>query len=180
MGPDFVEDAGLVSIAGGKLTTFRPMARQALALGLGNRSSTRLRPEQQPVFRRPAPRTRPAGLSRPDWQRLCGYYGDRVGELLAEGEPETVADTQVFWNQLRWACRHEAVVHLDDLLLRRTRLGLILPEGGAALLPDIRHQCQPLLGWTDARWQQEESRYRQIYRNAYSLPEDFREASHDR
>lgn len=38
-------DSGLVSIAGGKLTTFRPMARQALALGLGPEADSRLRPE---------------------------------------------------------------------------------------------------------------------------------------
>jgi len=36
---------------------------------------------------------------------------------------------------LRWAARAEAVSHLDDLLLRRVRLGLLLPGGGVRHLP---------------------------------------------
>jgi glycerol-3-phosphate dehydrogenase len=63
------------------------------------------------------------------------------------------------------------VLHLDDLLLRRTRLGLLLAEGGRAELPRIRALCQPRLGWSDARWQQEEGDYLALWQRCYSLPE---------
>jgi hypothetical protein len=66
----------------------------------------------------------------------------------------------------------ERVRHLDDLLLRRVRLGLLLPEGGAAHLPAIRAICQPELGWDDARWQEEEARYQALWQACYRVPEE--------
>jgi hypothetical protein len=44
------------------------------------------------------------------------------------------------WNW-RWPPSTEAVQHLDDLLLRRTRLGILLPHGGLDHLPRIRQRC---------------------------------------
>jgi glycerol-3-phosphate dehydrogenase len=41
----------------------------------------------------------------------------------------TIPNTNVLWAELRWAARSEGVVHLDDLLLRRVRLGLLLAAG---------------------------------------------------
>ena len=43
-------------------------------------------------------------------------------------------------------------MHLDDLLLRRTRLGLILPDGARALLPALRRRLSTDLDWSDADW----------------------------
>jgi glycerol-3-phosphate dehydrogenase len=86
-------------------------------------------------------------------------------------EPVTPNQTSdLLWAELCWACQKEDVQHLDDLLLRRTRLGMILPNAGKALLPEIRSHCQPLLGWDDQRWEEEQARYLAIYHNAYSLP----------
>jgi glycerol-3-phosphate dehydrogenase len=61
-------------------------------------------------------------------------------------------------------------VHLDDLLLRRVRLGLLLPQGGIPWLEQIRPVVQPELGWDDARWQEEEDAYRRRWQEAYHLP----------
>ena len=46
--------------------------------------------------------------------------------------------------QARWALQHESIVHLDDLMLRRTRLGLLLPDGGASVLELIRPMAMEL------------------------------------
>ena len=62
------------------------------------------------------------------------------------------------------------VLHLDDLLLRRTRIGLLLADGAAHELPRIRALCQPRLGWDDARWKHEEQDYLELWRRSYSLP----------
>ena len=64
------------------------------------------------------------------------------------------------------------MLHLDDLLLRRTRLGLLLAEGGRAELAGIRMLCQGRLGWSDQRWQEEEDRYLALWQTAYSLPQE--------
>jgi glycerol-3-phosphate dehydrogenase len=87
------------------------------------------------------------------------------------GELDLIPGTPVMWAELRWAARAEGVAHLDDLLLRRVRLGLLLPGGGAAELPRIRAICQGELSWDDERWQAEEERYLRLWRTHYGLPE---------
>jgi glycerol-3-phosphate dehydrogenase len=88
-------------------------------------------------------------------------------------EPVTPNQTSgLLWAELCWACQKEDVQHLDDLLLRRTRLGMILGNAGKTLLPEIRSHCQPLLGWDDERWEKEQARYLAIYHHAYSLPRE--------
>jgi len=117
--------------------------------------------------------SRPAAISHQCWQRLQGFYGPELDRLLASGPLEPVTPdraSDLLWAELCWACRREDVQHLDDLLLRRTRLGMVLPNAGEALLPQIRNHCQPLLGWADQRWEEEQARYLSIYHNAYSLP----------
>jgi glycerol-3-phosphate dehydrogenase len=43
-----------------------------------------------------------------------------------------------------------------------------LPEGGRNVLGNIRNIVQPELGWSDARWQQEEAAYLQTWQSYYS------------
>lgn len=163
------ETPGLLTVTGGKLTTFDVIARDVLA---------RLRPyfpARPPMPRRPLFRPAPAlvGLSAPLQARLGGRYGAEAAELLHEAraaELSPVPGSQTLWAELRWALRHEAVVHLDDLLLRRVRLGLLLPEGACALLPQVKALCQAELGWDDATWTEEESRYRALHERHYGIP----------
>ena len=106
-------------------------------------------------------------------RRLQGRYGVHAAELLASAQDEalrTIVGTETLWAELRWGARAEAVVHLEDLLLRRTRLGLQLRGGGAELLPRVRALCQAQLGWDDQRWLAEEAAYLDLWRRCYSLP----------
>ncbi|MEG2962706.1 MAG: glycerol-3-phosphate dehydrogenase C-terminal domain-containing protein, partial [Janthinobacterium sp.] len=88
-----------------------------------------------------------------------------------EGELAPVPGTQTLWAQLRWGARNEDVRHLDDLLLRRTRLGLQLAGGALAIMPRLRAICQHELGWSDARWDAEQQRYLALWRRHYSVPQ---------
>ncbi len=170
---------GLVAVAGGKLTTFRAIALDALKQVRVQLPDWRddLRPCR--VFAPPPPPAcggrLPAGLSSGLLRRLQGRHGASAGALLAaagEGECALIPGTETPWAELRWAARAEAVQRLDDLLLRRTRLGLQLRQGGAALMPRIRALCQPELGWDDARWAREEQDYAALWRAHYGLPEN--------
>jgi len=173
---EFREDSGLVSIAGGKLTTFRLIAREALVRGLAGEDL--LRPESEPVFRPASPSRRPANISHQNWQRLRGFYGSDLNAVLQAGPAVPVSDDtdsgaipgDLLWAEIAWACTHEDVMHLDDLMLRRTRLGLILPQGGKALLPEVKQLCQSLLEWDDEQWFAEVARYQNLWLQAYSLP----------
>ena len=168
------DDAGLITVTGGKLTTFRRVALDVLRA-----VRTRL-----PDVREPDARTSvldPVDVALPGAEeldvtlqrRLLGRYGAAAPSLVSlarPGELAPVPGSTTLWAELRWAARAEAVVHLDDLLLRRTRLGLLLPEGGAALLPTVRAICQEELGWGEARWIAEEEAYKATWRTCYSLP----------
>ena len=74
-------------------------------------------------------------------RRLAGCYGSDARALIDAAKPEELKEiptTCTLWAELRWAARDEGIVHLEDLMLRRTRLGLTFPEGGKALLPAIQ------------------------------------------
>ncbi|MDP4546162.1 glycerol-3-phosphate dehydrogenase/oxidase [Marinobacter sp. MDS2] len=162
-------DRGLVSVAGGKLTTFRQIARESL-VAVFDGNTTLLRSDRARVFTAPSQIPKQANISGLTWNRLKGFYGQELTSMLAGKSSDFVDGSGTLWAELEWACTREQVVHLDDLLLRRTRLGLVLPNGAEKLLPTLRQHCQPLLGWSDTQWQQEVDRYLTLYRQSYSLP----------
>ena len=107
--------------------------------------------------------------------RLQGFYGrqlDTLLELAHEDDLAYVADSNTIWAEVRFAARHEQVIHLDDLLLRRSRLGLILTNGAMTpLISDrLKQICQQELGWDEQKWQQEVERYTQLWQRYYHLP----------
>lgn len=178
------QENGLLTVTGGKLTTFRQVARQALeqvceridgADGEESKSRLALLHEDVPVLKPVAgDGLETAAMAEETRRRLFGRYGAEATELVAAalpGELETIPGTSASWAELRWSARAEGVAHLDDLLLRRVRLGLLLPGGGSECLPRIRAIVQPELGWSDARWEAEETAYRALVAASYSLPE---------
>ena len=64
------------------------------------------------------------------------------------------------------------MVHLEDLLLRRTRLGLVLKDGGVALFDRIKPICQGEMGWSELRWQEESQNYLALWQRCHSLPSE--------
>jgi len=168
----WLED-GLLTVTGGKLTTFRLIALDALRHAAPLLPHWRAELRAAPIFAGCLPLPPSAGLPAFQRERLAGRYGRHAHDLVRAarpGELETIPGTESLWAELRWAARAEAVERLEDLLLRRTRLGLLLRDGGAALLPRIRAICQPELGWQDERWAAEEAAYRDLWRRHYSLP----------
>ncbi len=166
---------GLLTVTGGKMTTFRLIALDAL------KEVRHLLPDlpeladNLPVLD-PVDVALPGGEQLPEEvrRRLLGRYGAAAPALVAAAQPDEldiIPGTQTLWAELRWAARAEAVSHLDDLLLRRVRLGILLPEGGAALLPRIQTICQTELGWDDGRWQSEQAAYLALVRGCYSVPD---------
>src|SRR3546814_8393861 len=81
----------------------------------------------------------------PTHDRIDGRFGAAHAVQIRSAPPEertALGDTPYSLAELRWSLAHEAVVHLDDLLLRRTRIGLVSEQGGAALLPRIGEVCR--------------------------------------
>jgi glycerol-3-phosphate dehydrogenase len=157
---------GLVGITGGKLTTFRVTARAVL------REAAHQQPQLMPGPERPLF----ASATPVDSQRrLYGRLGiGAAGTLLQETpgeERQAILQTPWTWAELRWAARHEQVVHLDDLLLRRTRLGLVVEDGAAVLLPQVLAICRDELGWDAPRCAEEQQRYLDHWRMQHAPPQ---------
>jgi len=167
------QEQGLLTITGGKLTTFRLMAHtalQAVARRLPGR--IKLEGQQRMLDLTPGEETINVDLSRAARLRLLGRFGAQAQSLVAAAHPEDllpVGNTATLWAELRWAARSEGVIHLDDLLLRRVRLGLLLPEGGQNEMERIRHTTQLELGWDDDHWKMEEQAYTRLWKHSYSL-----------
>jgi len=169
-------DDGMVTVTGGKLTTFRVIAldalRRAAPLIPGWRGPFDARPVFRPAALVPEARQLPAAWR----ERLLGRHGTQAAGLIAAAQPGELAripGTETLWAELRWAARAEAVERLEDLLLRRTRLGLQLRGGGAGLAERLRAVCQPELGWPDRRWEAEWAAYLALWNAHYSLPADY-------
>lgn len=166
-------EQGLITVTGGKLSTFRPIANEVMGevrelLGMAERNSGSERSFAQATLD-PSDIILPPATAH----RLLGRFGGQSSVLIkdsAEADISTIPDTSTLWAELRWAAVHEQVEHLDDLMLRRTRLGLLLKGGGEELLPQIKTLCQSALGWDDPRWAQECERYLSIWKRNYSLP----------
>jgi glycerol-3-phosphate dehydrogenase len=167
------EESGLLTVTGGKLTTFRRIALDALRAAGKHIPQMREPSARMPVL---SPVNVPLGradLSEPERRRLLGRYGAHAPALVAaarEGELERIPGAATLWAELRWAARSEGVVHLDDLLLRRTRLGLLLPRGGQDILERTGAICRAELGWDEATWRDEVARYARLWTASYSLP----------
>nr|WP_299038737.1 glycerol-3-phosphate dehydrogenase/oxidase [uncultured Psychrobacter sp.] len=174
-------DNNLVTVSGGKLTTFRLIALDVLAkcqevLDLDDSATQNLNTNSDQVFNNPTPtHAKFATLPKLLQQRLQGFYGlqlDTLLELAHEEDLAYVTDSNTIWAEIRFAARFEQVIHLDDLLLRRTRLGLILPRGAMTPLISARLKqiCQQELGWDEQKWQQEVARYTELWQRYYHLP----------
>ncbi len=165
------DESGLITITGGKLTIFRIMAVKALQAAearLGRELNLRRR---SPVFE-PLPEIEPpVDLPPETLTYLLGRYGSQTPALLTSARAEEltlIPATLNPWAELRYAARAGGIQHLDDLLLRRVRLGILLPRGGLDHIQRIRAIAQVELGWDDDRWQAELDRYRDIWQRYYS------------
>ena len=174
-------DNNLVTVSGGKLTTFRLIAldvlekcQEVLALDKSVIQNQTINGDH--VFSDTTPSNpKFSTLPKDLQQRLQGFYGlqlDTLLELAHDEDMAYVTDSNTIWAEIRFAARHEQVIHLDDLLLRRTRLGLILPHGAMTPLISTRLKqiCQQELGWDEQKWQQEVARYQDLWQRYYHLP----------
>ncbi len=168
-------DNGLVTVSGGKLTTFRLIALDALAAAKSRLPAPQSSSDDR-IFGEPT--VAPEQLVPGDvaWgRRLVGRYGDAAQALLAaapENEHARIEGTDFCLAECRWAIQQEATVHLDDLLLRRTRLGMLLHDGGEQLFAALESMFRDIAHWSESQWQGEVARYRGILQRYYSLPVD--------
>ncbi len=163
------KDRGLVTVTGGKLTTFSLLANDAL------KAAAKYLPKRNPAGNKTkSPET--AGLKNIISDstmelRLQGRYGARVHELIpflsGQGR-DNIASTHTLWAELIHGAGAEQIRHLSDLLLRRVRIGLFLPRGGMEIMDEIREHISPHLNWSNERWDREIDEYGKVWEQSYS------------
>jgi glycerol-3-phosphate dehydrogenase len=157
---------GLVSIAGGKYTTYRVMAQDAVDattadLGPLRPSVTKDVPlvgaDGYAAMVNIAPELgRETGL--PTWriEHLLGRYGSLLGEVLAlaDDDPSLLRPVESAQQYLRaellYGATHEGALHLDDLLARRTRMSIETKHRGLDAADEVAGLVADTLGWDDA------------------------------
>ncbi len=186
--------SGVVTITGGKLTTYRRMAAHAIdavvkVVGTGRRRSPT---KHLPLLGADGFET-PGDSNEPSLhEHLAGRYGTEasavldlvhadhgaadgraLGDALVPGLPYLRAEAV-------HAVRHEMARTLDDVLSRRTRARLLARDASAAAAADVAALIGPELGWDAAEVERQVEGYRASVareRESAALPETALDAS---
>ena len=187
---------GLTIIAGGKYTTYRVMAKDAVdravrGLVATGRTVPKSRTQDVPLIGADGYRTafrdrqgtaNRVGLDVTTIEHLLGRYGtlvDEVFELIA-ARPELARPLAGAPGYLKveavYAAPHEGALHLDDILTRRTRISIEVPDRGDAAAAEIAALVAPVLDWDDAHIADEIEHYRsrvKAERESQAQPDDL-------
>jgi glycerol-3-phosphate dehydrogenase len=168
---------GFVSVVGGKYTTYRLMARDAVdaaakELGFTVAAS---RTADLPLLgasglpaaeQRAAAHPSAADLGAAQVRRLVERWGSLALEVLDEiagdpslGEPLPGAEAYL-GADVSYAASHEGALHVDDVLTRRTHISFETRDRGGRAVATVARLMAPVLGWDDTIVAREVAHYR--------------------
>jgi glycerol-3-phosphate dehydrogenase len=145
--------SGMITITGGKLTTWRRMAKQTVdRIVERDGNDARCITHELPLGMAVDPEDLTAA---PEWAReqLAGRYGHIAHEVLASGPAERIVpDRPDLLAEVVYAVRREQARTVGDVLLRRTRLGLTAARSlTGAVIGRVAGAMGDELGWDEAR-----------------------------
>ena len=175
---------GITGITGGKLTTWRRMAKDAVdgvagELGVAVKTKTQwIRLGSSDVARLTAAVGRRAtrlGIPQPRVANLVRVYGDRALDVLDVAEREGLAEPLVpgglpLSAEAAYCAGAEMAVHLDDFLARRTRLSLTDPAAGTGTGSRAADLLAGALGWDSKSAGAEVARHRELVERERGVP----------
>jgi glycerol-3-phosphate dehydrogenase len=183
---------GLVVVAGGKYTTYRVMAQDAVdeavrALDakvpasvtdriplLGAEGYAAMKNARYQLAHR-------YGVHVARIEHLLGRYGSLATEVLemVDADPtlgEPLAGAQDYLRaEIVYAASHEGARHLDDLLARRTRISIETFDRGVGAMEEAARLAAPVLGWSEDQVTREVEHYRkrvEAERESQTMPDD--------
>ena len=183
---------GFVSVAGGKYTTYRIMAVDAVDVAVRELTfkAEASRTADIPLLgavglsaagSRAAVHPGAAGLETGQVRRLIERWGSLAREVLdviaadpALGRPLPGAG-EYLAAEVRYAVSHEGALHVDDVLTRRTHISFEVADRGREAVDPVARLMAPVLGWDEATIAQEIAHYRARLAaelEAESMPDD--------
>ncbi len=168
---------GLVSVAGGKYTTYRLMASDAVDLAARELpfAADASRTADIPLLgavglsgavSRAAGHPGAARLSSGQVHHLVARFGTLAQEVLdlLAAEPELaeplVGAERYLAAEVRYAALRESALHVDDVLTRRTHIAFETPDRGYRAAESVARLMAPALGWDEAAVEREITHYR--------------------
>jgi glycerol-3-phosphate dehydrogenase len=180
------EDAsGLLSVAGGKLTTHRHMAEQIVDRVLKSlpaerrkrlsRCSTGKRPLRADGFvlgELTGELSRRFSLDAATALRLVFSWGEAAVELLEQASPAQrvpIGNSRFLVCEVTRAFSHEGAANLCDVLERRVRVAVFARGQGLPQLEQLSRAAAEVTGWDDARAAREAQAYRELVARRYQV-----------
>ncbi|HLZ45972.1 MAG TPA: glycerol-3-phosphate dehydrogenase [Gemmatimonadales bacterium] len=182
----FESAQGLITIAGGKLTTYRVMARD-----VADRVAARLReldgralPPRPATDKVPLPggeaadldilieAARARGASESTARHLVASYGTEAAAVLNLVDRDRQLGTSIvagrpeIWAEIAYTVERELAVRVQDVLVRRLHLFYELPDQARAVAGRVAAQMKQLLGWDQTREAEELRDYFQVIERA--------------
>jgi glycerol-3-phosphate dehydrogenase len=180
---------GVVRVAGGKYTTYRVMARDAIDAALGTAMARRRASAtaDMPVIGAADESTRegtaralaeePAiAAAHPDAaSRLAQRHGTEAPEIAEIGKSldllrPLVPGRPFLEAEVAWAVRQELALSVDDVLSRRLRLSPELGDGRAAAADRVASIMARELGWDERACERQRDAYLESANREYAVP----------
>ena len=146
-----VSTAGLVSVIGGKWTTYRKMAEDTIdtAIPVGGLPERKCNTERMPIH----------GYDfNSDWDNPLHVYGSDIEKIIAlnpNGNTSLATTFHITENQIQWAVEQEMAVTLEDVLTRRVR-GLFLDaKESLRIAPTVARLMAKFMN-TNQQWETEQ------------------------
>ncbi|MBV9205091.1 MAG: glycerol-3-phosphate dehydrogenase/oxidase [Actinobacteria bacterium] len=177
---------GLASIAGGKFTTYRLMARDVVDAAVADfgRQVPPSVTDQLPLLGADGlAAVQPAagrlaedyGVGRAVVEHLLGRYGTLTEEVLGltrtdPGLARPLADGHPYLRaEVAYAVTHEDALHVEDVLMRRTRLFIESADAGVGAAAEVSAIMGRLLGWNRRKRGAETRRYLDLVKAEQAL-----------
>ncbi len=187
---------GLVVIAGGKYTTYRVMAKDAIDAAVNALETVNGKKVPKSVtddvpllgaegyhalWNARSQLARRSGLHEARIEHLLNRYGSLIHEVIAliEDDPTLREPLAGASDHIRaeavYAASHEGARHLDDVLARRTRISIETFDRGIGAAEEAARLVAPVLGWSDEQVAREVEHYVkrvEAERESQRMPDD--------
>ena len=179
------DPSGLISVAGGKLTTYRAMGERVVdrvvrmlpserraSLGRSLTARLPLRDDDFDFAEFASQLEAEFDLGRREAERLIRAHGAAAETLLEEVAPalrRPIGGSNFLMAEIPWCLRNECAAGLSDLLERRVRMALFSVGQGLPELPAIAAVAAETMGWGPEQMEEEIIRYTEAVRRRYQI-----------
>ncbi|AKP09471.2 Glycerol-3-phosphate dehydrogenase [Corynebacterium pseudotuberculosis] len=163
---------GLVSVAGGKYTTYRVIGKDAVDVALKEAKITAPESvtERTPIVgadgyhalvNQVSLLAAKYGVDEQLITHMLGRYGSLCEQVLAPGleDPQLLTPVEgaegYCWAEILYAVTDEGALHVEDVLLRRLRVGMEYADRGVGAVDGVARRIAPYLGWDETRVEEE-------------------------